>query len=654
VLLSVKGIKKAFTIDVVLDGADLRLDRHEKVALVGRNGTGKSTLLRILTGEIEADAGSVLWERGAEFSYLRQQAQLDETQTVREAAESARAHLLALQARLNELEVKLEHNPSTEDLDEYSLLHEHFTAEDGYSVERDVTTVLRRMGFADDEFEKSVGALSGGERTRLMLARLLLEEPDLLILDEPTNHLDLEAVEWLESWIRGYHGAVLLVSHDRVFLQATAQRVVELRNERLYSYPGGYDQYLRLRAEEEDRQVEVAKRQAEEIAKLDEFVRRFINSQRTAQARGKLKIMNRLKETQVHAPEREKGIKGGFARVQRAGDIVLQTKGLGMSFGAQRLFANLDWTVRWGERWGVVGPNGAGKSTLMRILFRDLEATEGRAHLGAAVSLGLFGQDAEDLNSEDSPMMALHEGAGLDLPHARNLLGRFLISGDDATRPIKTLSGGERNKVQLAQLTALAPNVLVLDEPTNHLDMDSREALAEILREYTGTLILVSHDRWLLDAVTNHTLDLRHEAPAQYEGNYSAYRRARERGVVGGPAAPTPAPAPSVRKVDPSPVGVAFRRPGESLPPATNLSPRELSKAISRGERDLGDAEEAVGKHESELERLERTMASPPAGTDLFALSKRHGELQRLIEQAMAAWEAAGLTLEMLRGQQGG
>lgn len=637
-LLNVAGLRKLFAADVVLSDVSFRVDRREKVALVGRNGIGKTTLLKVLTGEYEPDGGSIQWERGVSLGYLSQQSRLEETRTVLEEAEAARSHLLEMEQRLRVLEARLENDPSPEDLEEYSLLHEHFHAEGGYSAERDVRTVLRRMGFEEQEYGKSVRKLSGGERTRLILARLLLEEPDLLILDEPTNHLDLEATEWLESWIRGYHGAVLLVSHDRVFLQNVAERFLEMRDGTVKSYPGPFQKYVQLRAEEDARLAAIASKQQDEIAKLDEYVRRFMNSQRTAQARGRLKLKERLEARAVSAPKEEKGLKAGFGAVKRAGDLVVETENLGMRFGDQRLFQGLNWTVRWGERWGVIGPNGSGKSTLIKIVLGEVAPTEGRCRLGSNVVPGYFSQDASTLDPEMSPLQTIHYELGWEVGPARNLLARFLITGDDVFRPISTLSGGERNKMALAVLTALNPNVLVLDEPTNHLDMASREALAEVLIEYRGTLILISHDRWLLEQVTDHTLDLRREHPVMYPGSYARYRESRDR--------PVSSPVP---RIEPAAVGVQWRATGGE--PA--LSPRELSKEIGRVARLVADTEEAVTALERELENLERVIAQPPPDADLFALTKRHGELVEQIQVGLADWEQHSTRLEGLREQQG-
>lgn len=624
-LLSVSGLSKSFGIDLVLDAVTFRIDPREKVALVGRNGTGKTTLLRILCGELEPDAGGFNLARGARIGYLRQETPVGRGRTVLEEAEAALARQLELKKRLEELEVRLEKGATPEDLDEYALVHEHFLEAEGYSAEHDIRTVLKRVGFTEDEFGKTTDSLSGGEKTRLALARLLLEEPDLLILDEPTNHLDLQATEWLEDWVGKYHGAVLLVSHDREFLRNTATRTLEIRDHKVESFPGGFEKYLVLRMERDERLASVAEKQAEQIAKLDEYVRRFINSQRTAQARGRLKQMQKLEASRVSAPKQQRGMSAAIKPTKRSGDVVIEAKKLSVGFPDETLFHGLDWTVRWGERWGVIGENGAGKSTLVRTLLGQHPAVGGSVRLGANVEPGHFAQDAQGLDQDLSPLQYLSYQCGMDSGPARDLLGRFLIEGDDVFRPIKTLSGGEKNKLALARLCYESPNLLVLDEPTNHLDMASREALASVLREYTGTLVLVSHDRWLLRQDVDHILDVRRSGPVAFPGGYDDYRRRFAAKTI-----PTSANRDEPIK-------------------APKMSPRELSKAIGAAEADVAARESDVIRLELELSSLESSLASPPPGADLVALTGRHSGLKSDLEAAISDWESATHHLEQLR-----
>jgi ATP-binding cassette, subfamily F, member 3 len=632
VLLSVSNVKKAFGPDEILTGVSFRLEAKERVALVGRNGAGKSTLLKILTQQYGPDSGSVQFARGAKIGYLKQEQPVTKGRTVLEEAQSATEERLALQVRLRELEELIEQEKATpEDLEEYVLVHEHFLESEGYSAERDVRTVLLKMGFEEDEFEKKTDSLSGGEKTRLAIAKLLLEEPDLLILDEPTNHLDLQATEWLEGWIRAYHGAVLLVSHDRTFLQATAERVLDMGDGMVRPYPGPFEKFLQLKEEDAERQAEVARRQAQEIAKLDEFVRRFINSQRTAQARGRQKIMNRLIESKVSAPKNEKQMAGGFGKSSRSGDIVLETVKLAVGFPGNQLISDLNWTVRLGERWGVIGENGAGKSTLIKTCMRQHEELGGKHRLGSGVVAGYFTQDASDLDPELSPIEVLTMDDGMTPPEARTLLGRFLISGDDVYRPIRTLSGGEKNKLSLARLTNLNPNLLVLDEPTNHLDMASREALAEVLNDYQGTLILISHDRWLLSKVTNNTLDIRRQGAVLFGGSYQEYREFLSKKSSGS-------------------VAIVEQKQVSDVPV---LSPREISKGIQRVKKEIEEAETSVETAEKALTDIELRLSALQPGDDVNALSIRHHEIQNEVASAIENWEKKCLELEELEAMQG-
>ncbi|MBC8065768.1 MAG: ABC-F family ATP-binding cassette domain-containing protein [Chlorobia bacterium] len=632
-LLNITNVTKAFGPDHILTGVTMRIDAREKVALVGRNGTGKTTLLKILTGQYAPDSGSVHLARGARVGYLRQEVPIDEGVSVLEEAQSSKAKELEMKRRLEELEAKIEQSATEEDLEEYALLHEHFLESEGYSTESDIRTILIKMGFTEDEFDKPTSKLSGGEKTRLAIAKLLLEEPDLMILDEPTNHLDLQATEWLEGWIRGYHGAVLLVSHDRTFLDSTSERVIEMKDGQVKSYPGPFPKFLQLRAEEDARLAEVAKRQDIEIAKMDEYVRRFMNSQRTAQARGRLKLMNRLIEGKVEAPKNDKGMKGAFAAGKRSGDLVLETEKLTVGFAdGVNLFKNLNWTVRNGDRWGVIGENGSGKSTLIKVALGLLDPVEGRARLGSNVVCGYFSQDVSDIDVNQTPLDFMVYECDMLPADARNLLGRYLISGDDVYRPIKTFSGGEKNKLALARLTNLNPNLLILDEPTNHLDMASRDALAEILKEYKGTLILVSHDRWLLSNVTDHILDVRKAGPIQYPGSYTEYKSGKA-------AAPPPK---SSSRVTEEPKSLEI-----------GLSPRELSKEISRLTKLVAELEIQVSEDERHLRETEVQLANVEPSADIYSLTQQHSAIQERLAGTMSAWEENSVKLEKMSALQG-
>ncbi|MBX3097358.1 MAG: ABC-F family ATP-binding cassette domain-containing protein [Fimbriimonadaceae bacterium] len=626
-ILRLSGVAKSYGTDVILEDASFAIGPREKVALVGRNGTGKTTLLRIITGFEESDSGSVWLAPKRRIAYLSQHAPTDEGSTVREEAERGVREALAIKRRYDDLASALESDPSNEELmTEWHELGEQLHEMEAYAAENSVESVLRRLGFSQEDDDRLTSTLSGGQRTRLALARLLLEEPDLLILDEPTNHLDLAATEWLESWVQRYPGAVLIVSHDRTFLERTADRFFEIRDHRVHVYPGPWAQYRRVRQEELDRQAIVAEKQAEEIAKLDEFVRRFMNSQRTAQARGRQKMMHKLMAIRTDAPTRDKGIAGGFNSVKRSGDLVIEAKRLEVGYPGKPLFGPMDWTVRFGDKWGVVGENGIGKSTLCRLLSGELDPLGGQIRLGSNVELGYFSQDAVQLDLDMTPLEFMIWEAGMDAGPARGLLGQFLFYGDDVYKPIRALSGGERNKLQLAWLTVQQPNLLVLDEPTNHLDMDSREALAAILRNYPGTLVLISHDRWLLSELTAHVLTIHRNGVQSYPGGFRDLPRT----------------------VLQEPITAEVADQNTATQPREMLSPREISKRIGEQEKGLRAAESAVERAEENVRRLEERLAAPE-GEDVVALCEEHESAQRTLELAMEMWARADEELERLR-----
>lgn len=626
-LLSVSKVRKAFGTDVVLSDITFRIERREKVLLLGRNGCGKTTLLKIITGQDEPDSGNVQLARGAKIGYLRQEQQVEKGVSVLEEVERVLADQLALKSRLDELEARLEQGATDEDLEEYATVHEHFLELEGYSAERDLQTVLKRMGFEESEFSKPTSALSGGEKTRLALARLLLEQPDLLILDEPTNHLDLQAAEWLEGWLRSYPGAVLLVSHDRAFLEGMGDKVLDMRDGEVKAYPGPFEKFLKLRDEEREANLRLAKKQQAQADKLDEYVRRFMNSERTAQARGRLKQLQKLEASRVVVKGDERGMKATFGPSKRSGDIVVEVKDLSFGFTEELLLKDVSWIVQNGERWGVVGENGAGKSTLIKLALGNLEPWKGSIRWGANVEMGYFAQDVADLDPEKSPLDTLVWDCDLSPGEARNLLGRFLLVGDDVFRPIKTLSGGEKNKLVLASLTTLNPNLLVLDEPTNHLDMDSRDALGEVLNDFKGTLILISHDRWLLNRVTNRTLNVRRQGTETFPGNYGEFASRKGTSSV----------SKSIDQV---------KTVGE------RLSPRELSKEISRLERDLDRLEKEVEKAEADISALEQRLATVGPNDDVVVLAKEYESAKSLRDDLTAKWVDTDERLASLRSMQ--
>jgi len=626
-LLSVSGIEKAYGAETLLSDVSFRLAWRQKVGLVGRNGTGKTTLLRIIAGQIEPDRGAVRFTRGVRFGYLRQEQMVEHGWTVRQEAEDAFAPVLAMERRLRELEdaMAATHGQALEGvLEEYGLLHDRFEAMGGYESLRDIPLVLRRLGFSEADLDKPTARLSGGEKTRLALAKLLLSGPDVLLLDEPTNHLDLDATEWLEGFLHDFGGAVLLVSHDRVILDRVVTSVAELEHGRLTMYHGDFSAYWRQKQERLERQATVYEREQREIARLTEFYEKWKNTPtKRSQAFMRLRWAERIRASATERPMAAgRAMKAGLRASLRSGDEALIVENLAKRFGERTLFQGLSFLLRRGERMGVVGPNGAGKSTFVNILLGKERPTEGSARFGANVTVGTFAQEASDLDLDASVLENMLEVAEMRPEEARGHLGKFLFSGDDVFRPVHTLSGGEKNKLALAQLTYLRPNLLILDEPTNHLDLDSREALTAMLRQYDGTILLVSHDRYLLDAVTTRTLAIAEGTATLFDGSFSAYRQSRG-------AQPSSEALPARRRVE------------ETNPLTAGMNSHELSKERRRAVKNVGLCEKRVAEAEDWVRRIEEALSSPMPGDDMVRLSKDYERSQAELAEAMAAWEAA-------------
>jgi ATP-binding cassette, subfamily F, member 3 len=634
-LLTVNNIEKSFGPDTILSDVVFRLEWGQKLGLVGRNGSGKTTLLRILTGQMEPDRGTVNYWPGIRFGYLRQEQMVEHGWTVYQEAEDAFAPVLAMEKRLRELEHAMAEATHTSDevalksvMDEYGLLHDRFEAMGGYENLRDIRLVLQRLGFSKGDMEKPTSKLSGGEKTRLAVAKLLLSAPDVLLLDEPTNHLDLEATEWLESFLKDFGGAVILVSHDRYFLDRVVTTVAEIENAKLTQYNGNFSAYWTQREANRKRQAELWERDQREIQRLTEFFEKWKNTpSKRSQAVMRMRWAERIKANMTDRPGPEgKSMKLAVKEKARSGNEVIIVDRLSKRFGERTLFENVSLMVMRGQRIGVVGPNGAGKSTMIRMLLGRETPTSGSIRLGANVTVGYFAQEASDLDLEATVLENMMDVAEMLPGEARTHLGRFLLTGDDVFRPVAKLSGGEKNKLALAQLTYLRPNLLILDEPTNHLDIDSREALMAMLRQYDGTLVLVSHDRYLLDQVTEQTMEVAGGQATLYDGPYSVYK---EKKAVS-------------RKKKAESNGPALNPHPSALNPLTaGMNSYQLSKERQRASKSVTAAEQKVAEAEDWIKRIEEVLSAPEPGDDVVKLSHDYERAQTELAEAMEAWEKA-------------
>ncbi len=636
-LLTVNNLEKAFGGDVIFSGISFRLNWRQKLGLVGRNGCGKTTLLRILTGQMEADRGSVRYARGVRFGYLRQEQMVEHGWTVRQEAVDAFAPVLEMERRLLELQQAMAEANSEDHLqtvmEEYGLLHDRFEAMGGYENLRDIPQVLRRLGFDEGDLDKPTARLSGGEKTRLALAKLLLSAPDVLLLDEPTNHLDLQATEWLEEFLHDFGGAVILVSHDRYFLDRVVTTVAELQNARLTLYNGNFSAYWTQREANRARQAEMHEREQREIARLTEFFEKWKNTpSKKSQAVMRLRWAERIRAHMTERPESSgKSMRVSIKPKTTSGNEVVIADRLTKRFGDRTLFEDLNLLIWRGQRVGVVGPNGAGKSTFIRMLLGKEQPTSGHLRLGASVTVGYFAQEASELDLEATVLENMLQVAEMQPLEARTHLGKFLFSGDDVFRRVADLSGGEKNKLALAQLTYLRPNLLILDEPTNHLDIASREALTRMLTQYEGTLLLVSHDRYLLDQVTNKTLEIADGRATFFDGPYRVYREEKRRlsereAVVKREAAAEPA---------------ASSRPADRNPLTAGMNSFQLSRERKRAVKTVLETEARVSETEDWLKRIEEALSAPMPGDDVVKLARDYERAQRELEDALKAWEEA-------------
>jgi len=620
----------------IFTGLTWQVNAGDRIGLVGPNGSGKSTLLRLLDGRLQPDRGTVARARGLSMSYLKQSQEFVGSGKIFDALLKPFEKLLALHDEL----VALEKNLSDEKaLARYGELQERYGHEGGYSLESRVKALAQDLGFSAADLERSVDTLSGGERGRLELAKVLLEEPDLLLLDEPTNHLDVEATEHLEERLREWPKAFVLVSHDRYFLRAVCRDIVEVEAGKVVVYPGGYDRYVVEREERHERLNAAYERQAAEIARTEDFIRRNIAGQKTKQAKSRRKMLDKVERLARHQDEFAAAGNIGLrfsVGDHTGGKEALKAEHLDVGYpGAPPLIRDVNLIVYRGDRVGLVGPNGCGKSTLLKTLLGKLDPVGGVAMRGHEVRIGYFDQKLSDLDEEHSLIDEIRTVRGdFNEDVARNFLGRFRFTGDDGFKKVKGLSGGERNRLTLAKMMLRPRNLLALDEPTNHLDIPAREVLEDALDEYEGTIIVVSHDRYFLDRVVTKIVHVHDGRAEEHVGNYSDWK-AREK--------KKPAPPKIVEAKTASP-----KRDDK----AARLEEREKQKAqereLAKKQKRLGELEAKIAGAEREIAALNEKLAADHGGdwTKLHALVADKEKIEQRLKSWMAEWERLGEELQ--------
>jgi ATP-binding cassette subfamily F protein 3 len=604
------SLRKEHSGDVLFDGVSFKVERKDRLALAGPNGAGKTTLLRQLAGQVSIDGGELALQKGTRIALHDQRPPAQSPRPLREYVLSGTADLAAVEDELRTLENAMasgDHEPAT--MRRYSEAQARLEHAGGYDWRDRAASVVRGLGFTDADLDRPLSTFSGGELTRASLARALASQPDLLLLDEPTNHLDIESLEWLESMLKTLDAAVILVAHDRWFLEAVTTAVLELEGGKSVYFPGAWHIWRREAAARAIHQAKTAVRQAEQIERLERFVERFrYKASKARQAQMKIKQIKKLEAVRVQKPEeRRRGLGFEFLKPARSGRDVAVVDDLSLRAGDKELLHDASFAIERGEHVALVGPNGSGKTTLLETLLGQRAPAGGKLRLGHGVEAAYFSQHEAELDERGSVLDAAMFGTGLKRPEAQNLLGRFLFSGwDEHEKPVSVLSGGERRRLALAIAVASGANFLVLDEPTNHLDLESREALEAALEAFPGTVLLVSHDRALLDAVADRLLAVEHRAIVSYPGGWADYVRAQE--ADGAP----PPPAPKEKREKP-------KRPPKAKPSALELVEAEVERAEAR------------------VAELEQKLAADWGDVDLLAA---HKAAREDLEALLKRWEA--------------
>jgi len=667
-LIQLADITKTFGVRTLLEHVTWQIGDGDRVGLCGPNGAGKTTLLKMLAGLEDPDTGTVVKPAGLTIGYLPQDGLTHSGRTVFEEASSAFQPLLDMKAEMHDIEHRLS-DASVPDADHEAMLHRYadlqdrFRLADGYSMDLRIATVLRGLGFSADDANRPAETFSGGWQMRIALAKLLLGRPNLLLLDEPTNHLDLEARNWLEEYLSAYPYAVILVSHDRYFLDAVVTRITDLHLRHLDDYVGNYSKYVVQRDAMIERLRQSKKEQDEEVARVEMFINRFrYQATKAAQVQSRIKMLEKV--VPIEVPPERKRIHFTFPTCAKSGRTVLELKHVRKAYGPLTVFKDVNLHIERGDRIALVGPNGAGKSTLMRMLSQSETADGGTLTVGHQVVMEYFAQDeAVRLNPALTVYETLEAGSSNDMvPAIRNILGGFLFSGDDIHKKAAVLSGGERTRLAVARMLLRPSNTLLLDEPTNHLDLDSKDVLLEALEDYGGTLILVSHDRYFVEKLATKIIEIGHGEAVVYPGTYTEFLWSKKTREEQAAAPPPPKPKPVEKKSDGGPTqqkaqGSGLKAQGktpEKAQTTTGQQDREERKRLEaerkKKQRDqeslrkrIADLEARISTSEAEVKQLEAAMSEAGFYQD-SARSKpvidRHQALMWEVGDLMAQWEA--------------
>ena len=634
-ILSCQGISKSFGEKVILEDASFHIEEREKAALIGNNGAGKTTLLRIIMEEIHADAGQVVLAKDKRIGYLAQYQDVQGHLSVYEELLSTKQYIIDMEERLRAMEVQMK-NASGEELDRlmnsYTRLTHEFELENGYAYKSELMGVLNGLGFTEEDFTKQVATLSGGQKTRVALGKLLISKPDILLLDEPTNHLDMESIAWLETYLLNYPGAVFIVSHDRYFLDKVVTKVIEIDAGQVHMYVGNYSAYAEKKAQLRDAQYKAYLNQQREIKHQEAVIvklKSFNREKSIKRAESREKMLNKIQR--IDKPvEVQSQMRLSLEPRVVSGNDVLTVEDLAKSFPQQKLFSNISFQIKRGERVALIGNNGTGKTTMLKILNGLLDADAGSFSLGAKVQIGYYDQEHHVLHAEKTIFEEISDTyPTLTETQIRNMLAAFLFTGDDVFKVISSLSGGERGRVSLAKLMLSEANFLILDEPTNHLDIASKEILEEALNSYTGTVLYVSHDRYFINQTATRILDLTNQSVVNYIGDYDYYLEKKEE--------LTEKYAPTAQE--------ATEEAKEETPSEGKLTWQQQKEEQARKrkqENELKKVEKRIEELETRDKEIDDTLVLPDVCTNVgrcAELSREKDKIQAELEELYEKWE---------------
>ena len=634
-ILSCQGISKSFGEKVILEDASFHIEEREKAALIGNNGAGKTTLLRIIMEEIHADAGQVVLAKDKRIGYLAQYQDVQGHLSVYEELLSTKQYIIDMEERLRAMEVQMK-NASGEELDRlmnsYTRLTHEFELENGYAYKSELMGVLNGLGFTEEDFTKQVATLSGGQKTRVALGKLLISKPDILLLDEPTNHLDMESIAWLETYLLNYPGAVFIVSHDRYFLDKVVTKVIEIDAGQVRMYAGNYSAYAEKKAQLRDAQYKAYLNQQREIKHQEAVIvklKSFNREKSIKRAESREKMLNKIQR--IDKPiEVQSQMRLSLEPRVVSGNDVLTVEDLAKSFPQQKLFSNMSFQIKRGERVALIGNNGTGKTTMLKILNGLLDADAGSFSLGAKVQIGYYDQEHHVLHAEKTIFEEISDTyPTLTETQIRNMLAAFLFTGDDVFKVISSLSGGERGRVSLAKLMLSEANFLILDEPTNHLDIASKEILEEALNSYTGTVLYVSHDRYFINQTATRILDLTNQSVVNYIGDYDYYLEKKEE-LTEKYAPTTQQAAAEIQDEAPSEGKLTWQQQ------------KEEQARRRKQENELKKVEKRIEELETRDKEIDDTLVLPDVCTNVgrcAELSREKDKIQAELEELYEKWE---------------